>query len=70
MIIWVWKYLVYLEIVWGKFRWGWDNKRMRVNVLWLFLRSNDGNIIKSMMLFDKLKLKWGIFWLLGVFDLV
>lgn len=43
---------------------------MRVNVLWLFLRSNDGNIIKSMMLFDKLKLKWGIFWLLGVFDLV
>lgn len=70
MITWVWKYLAYLETAWGKLRWGWDNKRMRVNALWSLPRSNDGNITKSMMSPDKSKLKWGIFWLPGAFDLV
>jgi hypothetical protein len=49
--------LAYLETAWGKLRWGWDNKRMRVNALWSLPRSNDGNITKSMMSPDKSKLK-------------
>ena len=57
MITGVWKYLAYLETAWGKLRWGWDNKRMRVNALWSLSRSNDGNITKSMMSPDKSKLK-------------